>query len=471
MSHLYDNQRVRNIYYLAPPSVKSLFASIYFYYQKPTQFGGAYKAQLDELEQDSTLPIDILTSKQINRLKQLLIHSNVHIPYYRRLFAEIKFDPESIKSIDDLLKIPLLDKETVANHNNEFVTKINVGPVLHARTSGTTGKSLNLTISHEAHQRHYACQWYHYGWAGIKRGDRICTFAGHPVSSTLQSKPPFWVHNWINNEMLFSSHHMTPVNLPSISEALANFNPHLIRGYPSSVYLLALYQLESGKKNIHPKAVFTSSETLLGFQKEAIEQAFNCQSYSYYSNTELAAHILQCSQKKFHIISDLCVVEVVDFNGNPVRSGEEGELVCTGLINLAMPLIRFRIGDTGIKADGTCTCGVNSPILSNITGRVDDYVITPDGRHVGRLDHAFKSASKVKEAQILQDDLSEIIVNIVPRQGFNSTDEKEILDELHLRLGTELQIRLNSVDQIPRTASGKFRFVISKIPIQIVKEF
>ena len=112
----------------------------------------------------------------------------------------------------------------------------------------------------------------------------------------------------------------------------------------------------------------------------------------------------------------------------------------------------------------------NIPILGGLTGRpLEDIVVTPDGRHVGRLDHAFKDTLNVREAQIVQEDINSLIVKIVPRPGFSPDNERMILDDLRLRLGDEIAIHFQLVDRIPRTANGKFRFVISQVPIQIGK--
>jgi phenylacetate-CoA ligase len=161
------------------------------------------------------------------------------------------------------------------------------------------------------------------------------------------------------------------------------------------------------------------------------------------------------------------VVEVLRPDGSPATAGEWGELVCTGLINLAMPLIRYRVGDAGIGAVGPCACDLNTSILSSIVGRIEDIVVTPDGRHVGRLDHAFKDMLNVKEAQIIQERVESILVKVVPRDGFGPDDERVILNELRLRLGDAIEIQTQLVDRIPRTATGKFRFVVSRVPVQI----
>jgi phenylacetate-CoA ligase len=467
MSLSYSNPRLRNLYYRCPTVLKEWLALVYSFRQHSNRFGGVFAAQLAELERHIHRSVEEIAQDQLACLKRMVIHAGANVPYYRQLFQSVGFKPESLQSLDDLRRIPLLDKETVREQYDELIATSKVGRTIAMHTSGTTGKALHLIISQEANQRYYAWWWFHYGWAGIQRGDRVATFWGQPVAAPDSLRPPFWVRDRLENELFFSSQHITPHTLPLYADALADFKPVLIRGYPSSIYLLALYLLETGREDIRPKAVYPSSETLFDFQRKVIEQAFGCKAYSYYGNAERVAQFLQCREGNFHVATEACVVEVLNADGSPAAAGELGELVCTGLINRAMPLIRYRVGDTGIAAADQCACGMNTPILSSLTGRVEDIVVTPDGRHVGRLDHAFKGTLNVKEAQIVQEDVHSILIKIVPRQGFSSDNERVILDELRLRLGYEIRIHLQLVDRIPRTATGKFRFVISKVPIQI----
>jgi phenylacetate-CoA ligase len=248
---------------------------------------------------------------------------------------------------------------------------------------------------------------------------------------------------------------------------MADFQPALVRGYPSSIYLLALHLLETGRSDIRPKAVCTSSEPLLDFHKAAIEQAFQCKSYSYYSNTEAVAHIYECSAGSRHVVTETSLVEVIKPDGTPAQAGEMGELICTGLADRAMPLLRYRIGDTGVVGQAPCACGRNPPILSSIIGRSMDFIITPAGEHVLTPDLAFKDTFSVKEAQIIQDDVHSIHVKIVARPDYDLLkDEKKIRKGLAEQIGPDIKIDFEYVECIPRTKNGKFKFVISKIPGQ-----
>jgi phenylacetate-CoA ligase len=326
-------------------------------------------------------------------------------------------------------------------------------------------------VNRESTQRHYACQWFHYGWAGIKRGERIATFAGHPVAPQDKVVPPFWIHDRFEHELLFSTIQMSPQTLPDYADALADYKPILIRGYPSCIYLIALYLLDVGRKDIHPKAVFVSSETLLSYQRKMIERAFDCKVYSFYANTEGVAHILQCSIGNFHIATESCFVEILNPDGLPSKAGELGEMICTGFDNQVMPLIRYRIGDSGVTAIGPCLCGWNTPILSDISGRMMDFIITPEGRHVLTPDIVFADTPFVKEAQIFQTVEDSILVKIIPRPGFNfDKDEKMLREGLGHHIGSSMRIDIEYVDHLPRGENGKFRFVISTVPVQIGKE-
>ncbi|MBN2090316.1 phenylacetate--CoA ligase family protein [candidate division KSB1 bacterium] len=468
MQLTHSNKLLRKLYFHLPDCFKNTFAMAYSVVNDSKRYGGVFQGHLVKLEKNVTRSRTEIEQDQLENLKKIVIHAGTTVPYYVQLFKKIKFDPARMTSLDDLRKIPVLEKETVRTCQDDFISSSHEGKRIIAHTSGTTGKALKLFVNKETEQYSYAGVWFHYGWSGIKRGARIATFSGHPVAEPARLEPPFWVFNRIENELLFSSQHITPQALPAYIDALNDFQPELIRGYPSSIYLIALHLLDTGKK-IMPKAVYTSSETLLDFQRKVIEDAFACKVFSYYGNAERVAQIMQCEEGNFHVLTETCVVEVLNPDGSPTVVGEEGDLVCTGLINQVMPLIRYKIGDRAIPGPSSCICGRNSPVLSTITGRVDDIIITPDGRHVGRLGHVFKNTLNVKEAQIIQDNIQSILVKIVPRQNYSPQDKKMILNELRFRLGNEIHIKIEEVIQIPRTKNGKQRFIISSVPLQIAK--
>ncbi len=467
MEMSYDNGQLLHLYYRLPIFARDRMADIYSLKQRRKRFGGAYASQFAELERNAPLSLAERTAEQLARLQNMLVYADAHVPYYHRLFEKVDFDPKAMRSIADLQRLPLLSKESVRQHFEDLVAQPAVKPIISSVTSGTTGTALRFILSEEANQRHYACLWFHYSWAGIQRGEPVATFGGHPVAALESQRPPFWQRDSLEHELMFSAYHVSPESLPHYVDALAGLKPALIRGYPSFIYLVALQLLDAGRKDVRPKGVFTYAETTLDSQRRVIEQAFDCPVYSSYGNGERVGHILQCREGNFHVVTETSVVEVLGPDGEPTAPGEVGELVITSLTNRAMPFIRYRVGDTGVMGQGPCPCGRTTPILSDLMGRVEDYIVTPEGRYLGRMDKVFYKTDRVKEAQLVQEQIDSLCVKIVPRPGFSAADRQLVLDELRHKLGSQINIDLQMVDQIPRTANGKFRLVVSRVPVQV----
>jgi phenylacetate-CoA ligase len=145
--------------------------------------------------------------------------------------------------------------------------------------------------------------------------------------------------------------------------------------------------------------------------------------------------------------------------GDPAKT-----IVCTGFACDAFPFIRYELGDTAIWQDGTaCACGRHSKILLRVEGRCDDYVVTPEGARIGRLDYLFKDALNVKEAQIIQERLGEIMIRIVCRSGYSTKDERQIRRDIESWLSPRLAVRFEYVQEIERERNGKFRAVLSRL--------
>jgi phenylacetate-CoA ligase len=179
--------------------------------------------------------------------------------------------------------------------------------------------------------------------------------------------------------------------------------------------------------------------------------------------TELVAAASECVVGRLHLWPEVGSVEVVGEKAG-LFPGSSGDLVCTGLLNVDMPLIRYRTGDQGalgVELD-TCGCGRTLPILASVDGRADDLLHTMDGRRIGRLDPLFKGDLPIHEAQIMQETLDCVRIRYVPAQGFRPHHESVIADRLKERMGS-VKVIMESVETIPRGANGKFRAVINNL--------
>jgi len=336
------------------------------------------------------------------------------------------------------------------------------GDIFVDHTSGSTGTPMTIHIDKACVQYNYALISLVRSWAGIGLRDSKATFGGRLVVPIQQQAPPFWRYNPTERQLYFSSYHMSAHNLEAYVDKLQEFQPKEIEGYPSSIYNVARYMKEKGRDGVYPTAVITNAEMVLDHQRRDIEEQFQCKVYDYYGTAENLVFAGQCPEGNYHICPDFGIIEVVQ-NDKRVPPGQAGDLICTGLRNYAMPLIRYRIGDTGILTGEICPCGRTWPLLKSVLGRKEDFVVTPDGRLVGRLDPVFKGLKNIAEAQIIQETRERLVVKIVKGGNYTGQDSQELIEELRKRVGFEMDIQIQFVDAIPRGPAGKFRFVVSNV--------
>jgi phenylacetate-CoA ligase len=463
----YGGRVQKAVYRRLPQALRNLAATYYSLRTYPTRHGPHFHECLDRLTRNERLSDDELAAIQLRKVRLLLAHASARVPYYGALFRRHGVAAGDVASLDDLRRIPLLTKEAVRLNQDALLAEgVNKADLVCIHTSGTTGKPLDLYQTRELFQKEYAFWWFHRSWAGVNLGDRTATLAGHPVAPVDQTRPPFWVRNYRENQMLFSSYHLSPQNLGHYCRALEAFRPEFVHGYPSSIYMVALRLNDEGSTGVRPKAVFTSSETTLDHQRAEIERAFGCKVFSYYGNAERAGYIGECEEGRMHAMSEHSVVEFLGDDGEPVGPGRQGQLVCTNIDNLAMPLIRYATGDVVVPLpeDSRCPCGRGGRLVEAVLGRVEDYVVTPEGSYVGRLDHIFKGVEHVREAQLFQPSRDRLVVRVVKDSAFGDADERALLANARERLGRTIDISLAFVDHIDRTATGKFRFVVSQVP-------
>jgi phenylacetate-CoA ligase len=231
-------------------------------------------------------------------------------------------------------------------------------------------------------------------------------------------------------------------------------------GYTSSLYALAHEVLRLRRRDLAMKVAITNAEPLSPEHRQVIQDAFQCPVRETYGLAEMVVAASECEAGRLHLWPEMGVAEVHDAGPDGT-----GDLVCTGLMNRAMPLIRYRVGDRAAldTAGNACGCGRTLPLLSHVEGRLDDAVYTRDGRRIGRLDPVFKTRLPLHEAQIVQESLSRVRVRVVAGPEVDDAALQPICDRLRDRLG-DVEIVLERVDRIPRTARGKFRSVICELP-------
>jgi phenylacetate-CoA ligase len=458
--------RLLRIYHHLPAPARSTAASLRGLYLRLWRYGPQTDRLVSEaIEREKWSPAE-WTRWQQTRLAGVLRRAATEVPYYRRQWAERRRRGDRA-SWEYLENWPVLEKETLRKDPDAFVADdCNARYMFREHTAGTTGNALEVLVSRRVLLEYYAlfeARFRH--WNEVSRYDRWANIGGQLVTSVMQRRPPFWVWNPPLNQLYMSSYHLTPAFIPSYFDALGRRRIRYLWGYTSSLYALALEALRMGKRQrLKLRVAITNAEPLFDYQRRAITEAFECPVRETYGMAENVMAASECDRERLHAWPEVGFTEVLDRH-SPVAPGKSGDLVCTGLLNTDMPLIRYRVGDRGVlpSFDSPCRCGRGLPVLTSLEGRTDDVLYAADGGRIGRLDPVFKENIPVREAQIVQESLMRIRVRYVPLEGFNRDAAELMIERLRARMGP-VQVILEEVPSVPRTSGGKFRSVICALP-------
>jgi phenylacetate-CoA ligase len=449
---------LERLYLSLPVPLQNLGCSLEGFRIQQKRYGAGFRRELAEAERRSSLSHTEVCELRDRRLRAFVRHCAATVPYYRNMFHELCVRPEDIRGIDDLKVFPVLSKSTVQEHADEFVSEVAENyPCDLIHTSGTTGGGLHLRATREAIQEQWAIWWRYRRWHGIEPGTWCAYFGGRSLVPAGQAAPPFWRTNLAGRQLFFSAYHLTPANLKFYAEKLRSSHLPWLHGYPSLLALLAAFIVDTGfDLGYQPKWVTIGAENLLPQQAEVMQRAFGVRPVQHYGMAEAVANISECRSGNLHVDEDFACVEFVG-------QGSERKVIGTNLSNYATPLLRYDAQDTVSIGDFRCDCGLPGRIVESIDGRQEDYVVLENGARIGRLDHIFKDMVHVREAQILQREPGKIRLRVVRGSGYADADEKQLRREFAQRLGSGAEIVIEYVDQLPRTRSGKLRFVISEM--------
>jgi phenylacetate-CoA ligase len=463
MSKLFEK-----LYDIMPASVQNLAVSLYGLKLYRREYGPAFREMLEQFEEMQWYSLERLIEYQEQKLRALIEHCYENVPYYKNIMQQRKLTPDDIRHIGDLNKLPILTRDDVRNNRDQLIARnFKRSQLIHGHTSGTTGSPLSLIWDNQICLMKNVVDWRQKRIAGIDPGDKMAFFLARKVSPLNRKRPPYWRHNYVLNHLFFSSWHLSPSNLPAYFDKLSSFSPKAVEGYPSTIYILARYLL-SKNLTFPVKAVFTSSETLMPNQRSAIEKAFSSRLYDFFGMAERVLYATECGMNDGkHINGDFGIIEIPDANGRQAPPGQLGRIVATGLHNYAMPLIRYQTSDITAWKGDQCPCGRNFPLIRGITTKDEDIITTRDGRLISSsiLNALTHHLTEIAEHQIVQEDRDHVVMNIVKGPGFSDNDINFLKDDLQNALGGGINVEIKFVDNIPRTAAGKYRWVISRVPL------
>ncbi len=403
--------------------------------------------------------LDELLYRQFSKLQALLAHAYRHVPFYRRKFKQVGYQPGDVKSIDDLQRLPILSKADFhAQSPMMFIDRRlnDHKDLIPIRTSGSSGQTLEFYI-HRSYDQFRKAQFLRpYLTNGQKLTDRILTFKGQPRSD----RRIFELAGLLREQQISS--HSDPARHLDI---LRRTKPSVLRGYPSVLALLGAKILASGPLDHYPRLIFTDSELLTQTLRRSIEAAFKRSVIDIYGTLETDNIAYECERHcGYHIAIDTIILEFIADN-RPVPPGAPGEMVCTVLNNYAMPFIRYRLNDFGINASQLCTCGRSFPLMTGLVGRTHEYAITRKGQPVSStilLSTMDRFAKDVNAFQIIQEDIDCFQLVVIPGAGYHQGVANQI-QSCFRDLFPGARIHIVVRDRLQHDASGKIMPFVSRI--------
>ena len=420
-----------------------------------------------QMEASQWWPAERIAALQVDRLKTFLTDIGTHVPYYRELFATGGFDPQTITSTADLQALPFLTK-AIIKQNSDALRAADAQGLARFNTGGSSGEPLIFFIGTERVTHDVAAKWRATRWWDVDIGDPEIVVWGSPIELGTQDRVRFLRDKLMRTELL-PAFEMSDSRVEAFIARIREMRPKMVFGYPSAISHIAGYAEKKGIRldDLGVKVVFVTSERLYDHQREVISRSFACPVANGYGGRDAGFIAHACPSGSMHITAEDIIVEIVDAAGRVLPYGQSGEIVVTHLATRDYPFVRYRTGDVGVLSDHACPCGRGLPVLSEIQGRSTDFVIAADGTvmHGLALIYVLRDIPGVASFKIVQETTQLTTVFVEPGKLFESDDIGRIEAGLKRRLGDSVTIDVKVVDVVPAEASGKFRYVISRVAV------
>lgn len=421
--------------------------------------------RLHELEESQYLPLDQILAIQAQRLRGFLVDIGTHVPYFRRQFMELGFDPTACRGVEDLQRLPFMTKPTI-RENADILRADNAVSLMRYNTGGSSGEPLIFYIGKERKSHDIAAKWRATRWWGVDIGDPEVVLWGSPIELGAQDRVRA-VRDKILRTTLLPAFEMSDDKVRSMLATIRSLRPRMLFGYPSAFAHIAEKARSWGipMNDLGIKVAFVTSEMLYDHQKQSITEVFGCPVANGYGSRDAGFIAHQCSHGSLHLSAEDIVVEIIDPEGHPVEPGVAGEIVVTHTATRGFPFVRYRTGDVAVMGSQECGCGVRLPVLSQVQGRTTDFIVAADGTviHALALIYTVRDLPGVQRFKIVQHSIERTEVQVVADERFGQAERQRISRDFAARLGESVQVDITEMTEIPPEKSGKSRYVVSYV--------
>ena len=366
--------------------------------------------------------------------------------FYHKLYTEAGIKLEDIKCLGDISKLPVVTKDMILHQSDALLTT-SKWKLLKNRTSGTTGTPLTVFEDWKSIWKEQAYFYCYRKRCGYIYGQPLVSLRGNLGKKDTM----MYVH--ISNTLYLSSYNINEQTVGAYYKGIEKRSPQAIEGYPSSLYNLALLLKDKGLYCNIP-VCFTSSENLLDFQRQLIEERFQTKIFEHYGTTERTIRISE-SIKHDGYFED---------PGYSINEYLKDRVVSTSLINSAFPLIRYQSSDVVILKENTKDERVS---IDRIQGSSGNCIKGKDGSiyNNAALTFILTYSHNIRYAQFIQKKNGKVLLNIVPEAVFSSQNLDELKQMIDLKIGLsnlELEINLIKEQDLIYTTRNKYSYIISE---------
>lgn len=366
--------------------------------------------------------------------------------FYHKLYTEAGIKLEDIKCLGDISKLPVVTKDMILHQSDALLTT-SKWKLLKNRTSGTTGTPLTVFEDWKSIWKEQAYFYCYRKRCGYIYGQPLVSLRGNLGKKDTM----MYVH--ISNTLYLSSYNINEQTVGAYYKGIEKRSPQAIEGYPSSLYNLALL-LKDKELYCNIPVCFTSSENLLDFQRQLIEERFQTKIFDHYGTTERTIRISE-SIKHDGYFED---------PGYSINEYLKDRVVSTSLINSVFPLIRYQSSDVVILKENTKDERVS---IDRIQGRSGNCIKGKDGSiyNNAALTFILTYSHNIRYAQFIQKKNGKVLLNIVPEAVFSSQNLDELKQMIDLKIGLsnlELEINLIKEQDLIYTTRNKYSYIISE---------
>lgn len=401
---------------------------------------------------------EALQDYQLSRLKVLADNAFSLVPAYREIYKGAGYELGGISTLEDFKKLPIMSKKILSafDPSERVVDPAYMSKAFTARTSGSSGARFTVYRHHDYSPEDHL---------------QFLRFYNSCLTSPL--KEDDWVYLLHHAPLPFSSLlgkyrvFQLPDLLPEtpLGEHLRYLKPRLMVVLPSYFPLILMHRdalLASGVE-----AILTNSESSTRAERDYYSKAIGVPIFDEYSSEEIGFIATQCVEGKYHVTEDSAYVEVINQDSQGF-----GSVICTDLMNMYMPMIRFDHGDIAHASERQqqCACGSHFSTLNEVNGRRDDafrtreHTLVPSASILGALDEILLDGDQTLASFRIIQKSADTILLLTHYVGLPCKSMADTLRELNARLsklfGYPVILIHEEVVRLPENNSYKRKSIV-----------